>query len=86
MFENYLLESPQSVMREFKRTKIDAVFRNYENLLKRVYTIEEKAKLIENLSLRLSLRCFNAPFLEQRIQGLKGIIDACKEARMSRNR
>ena len=79
-----LIDSPQTTYRDFNKEKLDTVLTNIENLLKRVYSIEEKTELIENFNLEISLKSFQTPYLERKIQGLRGISDAISRAKFAK--
>jgi ubiquitin carboxyl-terminal hydrolase 34 len=81
LFISYFLDSPQTLIREFNKEKIAIMSNIMEFVLKRLHTIPEKAAIIEDLHLKLSLKCFESPYLEKRIQGLKGILESIKSFR-----
>jgi ubiquitin carboxyl-terminal hydrolase 34 len=79
-----LIDSPQATYRDFNKEKLDNVIYHLENLLKRVNSIEEKTEKIESFNLEISLKSFQTPYLERKIQGLRGISDAISRARFSK--
>ena len=79
-----LIDSPQSNYRDFNKEKLDIVIFYLEALLKRVYSIEEKNELIETFTLEISLKSFQTPYLERKIQGLRGISDAISRVKYSK--
>ena len=79
-----LVDSPQSTYRDFNKEKFDAVLFYLESLLKRVFSIETKNELIEHFSLEISLRSFQTPYLERKIQGLRGISDEISRVKFSK--
>lgn len=82
----YMLNSPQSYIRDFNKEKVDQMTGLLESLLKRIWTIQEKNAIIEQFTLDLSLICFETPYLERRIQGLKGIIDAVNKSKYTQTK
>jgi len=81
--QSYLIEAPSGITREFSREQIEQTLLFLEGLLKRLYTIQEKNRVLEEFNLKLSLKLFKTPYLDRRIQGLKGIIDTVKNAKFS---
>lgn len=79
-----LIDSPQSTYRDFNKEKLDLVLYHLDNLLKRIYSIEEKTEKIESFNLEISLKSFQTPYLERKIQGLRGISDAINRAKYSK--
>lgn len=80
-----LINSPQSNYRDFNKEKFDIVLFYLESLLKRVFSVERKNELIEDFSLEISLRSFQTPYLERKIQGLRGISDAISRVKFSKD-
>lgn len=79
-----LVDSPKSNYRDFNKEKLDIVLHYLESLLKRVHSIEVKNELIENFNLAISLKSFQTPYLERKIQGLRGISDAISRAKFAK--
>lgn len=83
---NCLLHAPQTIYREYSKEKLDQIFEFMELILKRVLTIQQKNAIVDEFLLEFSLKNFNTPYLERRIHGVKGIIDAVNKAKLSKTR
>ena len=83
---NTLMHAPLSNYREYSKEKLDVIFELLENLLKRVLTINQKNSMVDEFLLNFSLKNFETPYLERRIHGLKGIIDAVSKTKYMKSR
>ena len=81
-----LINAPVSVYRDYTKEKLDLIFELMESLLKRVLTIQQKNSIMDEFLLEFSLKNFETPYLERRINGLKGIIDAINKTKFLKSR
>lgn len=81
-----LLNAPMNFYREYSKEKLDVMFELIESLLRRVLTIQQKNTTVDEFLLEFSLKNFKTPYLERRIHGLKGIIDAVTKSKNNKSR
>lgn len=81
-----LIHAPIANYREYSKEKLNIIFDLCENLLKRVLTINQKNSIVDEFHLSFSLKNFETPYLERRIYGLKGIIDAVGKTKSGKSR
>lgn len=78
VWEN-ILKSPDSNIRNFSKEKIEGLCKEFDSLLKRVYSVPEKQEMVETFNLEVSLMCFETDFLERKLQGIKAILDIIRQ-------
>ena len=81
--ENAILNAPEASIRNVRREKIDGIISKLNDLLKRIYTYDQRDTEIEHLNLSIILMCLKSNFLERRIQGIKGLSEALKNIKFT---
>jgi hypothetical protein len=69
----YLQKVPDVEVRKFEKDSLDKITIHLHNLLRRVYTVLERQKIVENLELMLSTILLKSNYLQRRIDGLKAL-------------
>ena len=83
---NYLLAASEAQVRNFSKEKVDLLCGHFENLYKRILTIEQKNERMDAFSLSFAYKCFQSQYLERRIQGLKVIVELTKGCKYPQTR
>lgn len=83
---NYLLTASEGQVRNFSKDKVDLLCSHFENLYKRILTIEQKNERMDLFSLSFAYKCFQSQYLERRIQGLKVIVELTKGCKYPQTR
>ena len=81
-----LYESPMLAYRDYSKEKLDQIFDHFENLLKRVLTIQQKNKAIDQFLLEFAIKNLETPYLEKRIYGIRLISEAANKANLAKLR
>lgn len=81
-----LLAAPVLNYREYSKERLDQIFDHLENLLKRVFTIQQKNKFIDEFLLEFSLKNLETPYLEKRIYGIRWIAEAANKSNLGKLR
>ncbi len=78
----YFESVPDVEVRKIQKELFDAVSKDLENVLRRVYTVLERHSIQEHFDLSMNTRLLKSGYLQRRIQGLKGVNDVCKSVKM----
>lgn len=73
-----LMSPTEQYLRTYDKERLENIINSLESLLLYAYNGEDKIKFTENLSLTLSLKCYQSDVLKQRIAGLKLICQIIK--------
>ena len=82
----YLLTATELQVRSFSKEKIDGLIVHFENLYKRIITIEQKNEYNDQFCLAFANKCFQSQYLDRRIQGLKMIVELAKGCKYPQTR
>ncbi len=74
----YFEWAPDLEIRKVQKDRVDKIMSNLECLLRRVYTVVEKYRILETFELSLDTLFLKSNYLQLRIDGLKGINDICR--------
>ena len=74
----YFERAPDLEIRKVQKDRVDKIMSNLECLLRRVYTVMEKYRILEAFELSLDTLLLKSNYLQLRIDGLKGINDICR--------
>ena len=80
---NYIINAPDTQIRNFQKEKFDLNIRIMDDLMKRVFTAKYKTKYLEDLQMRFFTICLKSDYLDRRIQSIKGMAELCKNARFN---
>ena len=70
--------APDLEIRKIQKDRFERILINMENILKRVYTVVERYRILEQFELTMYTLFLKSNYLQLRIDGLKGINDFCK--------
>ena len=74
----YFETAPDVEVRKVQKERLDKTLKNLENLLRRVYSVVERCKIVERFELSMCTILLKSNYLQRRIDGLKGINDIVK--------
>lgn len=77
------MNAPEASIRNVRKEKIEQIVGRLGDLLKRVYTYDEREKTLEQLNLDITLMCLKSNFLERRIHGIKSLGEFLKGLKYS---
>lgn len=79
-----ILNAPEASIRNVRKEKIESIVSRLEDLLKRVYTYDERERQIAFLNMDITLMCMKSNFLERRIHGIKSLAETLKTLKYSK--
>lgn len=82
--QSAILNAPEASIRNVRKEKIEGIVSRLNDLLKRVYTYEQRELEIEHLNLDIVLTCLKSNILERRIQGIKSLAETLKNLKYSK--
>mmetsp|Transcript_7871 Transcript_7871/g.15214 ORF Transcript_7871/g.15214 Transcript_7871/m.15214 type:complete len:2832 (+) Transcript_7871:1305-9800(+) len=82
---SYFLNAPEALVRTWSKDKLEVIYDCLSRLLKRAYTIKQKNEIMDDFIFKLAIKCFNSPYLDKRIQGLKSILNIVRTTRLQAN-
>ena len=76
---SYFTTAPDVEIRKVQKERLDKTIKNLENLLRRVYTVFDRHQIVELFELNIYTSFLKSNYLQRRIEGLKGLIDICRD-------
>ena len=76
---SYFTTAPDVEIRKVQKDRLDKTIKNLENLLRRVYTVVDRHQIVELFELNIYTSFLKSNYLQRRIEGLKGLIDICRD-------
>ncbi len=75
---NYFENAPDVEVRKIQKERFDKTLRNLENLLRRMYSVIERCKIMGRFELSMCTILLKSNYLQRRIDGLKELNDIVK--------
>lgn len=78
---NYLSEMSQNELRNIKKDTLDIITKVLKFYLGLTHGVEERNRIIEEFSIKFSLKMIKTTFLEKRIQAIKSLVTAIRSSK-----